>query len=121
MAILDPRCPIGWLLSRLLLAEKLAELVVLDTKIAAATAEIGDLVRRTETTLPELFGVGPVLTAMVLEGVQIAEFGTPLTFKTPCVGRPDQHPSPDVGAASRRRDTTSALSLASGTQSRRMR
>ena len=76
LATIKPRDEVGRLRRRLA-AEKLAELVALDTKIAAADAEIADLVRRTETTLPELFGVGPVVTAMVL-----GEVGDVVRFRT---------------------------------------
>ena len=65
LATVRPRDEIGRL-RRQLAVDRLEDLVRLDRKLAAVEAELRAMVKRTPTTLPTLYGVGPVVTATVL-------------------------------------------------------
>jgi transposase len=65
LASIRPRDEVGRLRRRLA-AELLADLVGLDRKLTRIEAELKALVRSTPTGLPSLYGVGPVITAIVL-------------------------------------------------------
>lgn len=69
LATIRPRDEVGQL-RRQLAVDQLADLIAIDRKLAAVDAQIRDLVKRTPTTLPALYGVGPVITAMVLGEVR---------------------------------------------------
>jgi transposase len=89
LGTIRPRDEVGRLRRRLA-GEKLAELVAINAKIAAADAEIIELVRRTDTTVPDLYGVGPVVTAMVLGEVgDVARFRTRHHFASYNASAPD--------------------------------
>ena len=89
LATVKPRDEVGRLRRRLA-ADKLAELAAIDAKITATDAEIADLVRRTDTSLPTLYGVGPVVTAMVLGEVgNVARFRTRHHFASYNASAPD--------------------------------
>jgi transposase len=62
-------------LRRRLAADQLADLVALDKKLAAVEAEIRAMVKRTPTRLPDIYGIGPVITATILGEVgNVARF-----------------------------------------------
>jgi transposase len=63
-------------LRRRLAADQLADLVALDRKLAAIEAQLKTLVNTTPTSLPELYGVGPVIT-----GITLGEVGDVARFK----------------------------------------
>ena len=65
LASTRPRDEVGRL-RRQLAADLLADLVGLDSKLGRIEVEIKALVRSTPTGLPTLYGVGPVITAIVL-------------------------------------------------------
>jgi transposase len=74
LAGVRPRDEVGRL-RRQLTADLLADLVALDKKLAAAEAEIRSTVKRTPTGLPDIYGIGPVITATILGQVgDIARF-----------------------------------------------
>ena len=122
LVTIKPRDEVGRLRRRLA-AEKLAELVVMDRKIAEVDAELGDLVRRTDTTLPELFGIGPVVTAMVLGEVgHVVRFRTRHHFASYNASAPDDkgsagHPAYCVNLKGNRR-LNHALHIVAVTQIR---
>jgi transposase len=76
LAAVRPRDEIGRL-RRQLAAEQLADLVALDRKLTAIEAQLKELVKTTPTSLPELYGVGPVITGIIL-----GEVGDVARFKT---------------------------------------
>jgi transposase len=96
-------------------------LVALDRKIAEVDAEPADLVRRTDTTLPELFGIGPVGTAMVLGEVgDVVRFRTRHHFASYNASAPDDkgsagHPAHGVNLKGNRR-LNQALHIVAVTQ-----
>ncbi|HZA76663.1 MAG TPA: transposase, partial [Acidimicrobiales bacterium] len=58
-----------------LAADLLADLIGLDKKLAAVEAEIRSPVKRTPTGLPDIYGIGPVITASILGQVgDVARF-----------------------------------------------
>jgi hypothetical protein len=62
-------------LRRRLAADQLADLVALDKKLAAVEAEIRAMVKRTPTGLPDVYGIGPVITATIIGEVgDVARF-----------------------------------------------
>jgi hypothetical protein len=65
LASIRPRDEMGRLRRRLA-ADQLADLVALDKKLAAVEAEIRAMVKRTPTRLPDIYGIGPVITATVI-------------------------------------------------------
>src|SRR5918993_1928819 len=74
LASIRPRDEMGRLRRRLA-ADQLADLVALDKKLAAAEAEIRAMVKRTPTGLPDVYGIGPVITATVIGEVgDVARF-----------------------------------------------
>jgi transposase len=74
LASIRPRDEMGRLRRRLA-ADQLADLVALDKKLAAVEAEIRAMVKRTPTGLPDIYGIGPVITATVLgEVANVARF-----------------------------------------------
>jgi transposase len=76
LAAVRPRDEMGRLRRRLA-ADQLADLVTLDRKLAAIEAQLKTLVKTTPTSLPELYGVGPVITGIIL-----GEVGDVARFKT---------------------------------------
>jgi transposase len=74
LASIRPRDEMGRLRRRLA-ADQLADLVALDKKLAAVEAEIRAMVKRTPTGLPDVYGIGPVITATVIGEVgDVARF-----------------------------------------------
>ena len=74
LATIRPRDEMGRL-RRQLAADQLADLVTLDRKLTAIDRHIKEMVRRTPTQLPTLYGVGPVITAAVIGEVgDVARF-----------------------------------------------
>jgi transposase len=74
LASVRPRDEVGKIRKQLAL-DQLADLVALDRRLAGITAQIETAVKTAPTTLPELFGVGPVVTAIVIGEVRdIARF-----------------------------------------------
>jgi transposase len=74
LASIRPRDEMGRLRRRLA-ADQLADLVALDKKLAAVEAEIRAMVKRTPTGLPDIYGIGPVITATVIGEVgDVARF-----------------------------------------------
>lgn len=74
LASVRPRDEVGKVRKQLAL-DQLADLVVLDKKIKDINRQIAAAVKQVDTTLPEIFGVGPVVTAMVLaETRNVARF-----------------------------------------------
>lgn len=76
LASVRPRDAVGKLRKQLAL-DQLADLVAIDKRIAEINRQINVAVKATDTTLPDVYGVGPVVTAMVLGEVRnIARFRT---------------------------------------------
>ena len=69
LASVRPRDEVGKVRKQLAL-DQLADLVVLDKKIKDINRQIAAAVKTVDTTLPEIFGVGPIVTAMVLAEVR---------------------------------------------------
>jgi transposase len=65
LAGVRPRDEMGRLRRRLA-ADQLADLVTLDKKLAAVETEIRAMVNRTPTGLPDIYGIGPVITATII-------------------------------------------------------
>jgi transposase len=103
LATVRPRDEVGKLRKKLV-ADQIADLAAIDKRLADIGAQITAAVKAAPTTLPELRGVGPVITAIVLGEVRdVARFvdadhfasynGTaPTTWgsagdETPCVNR----------------------------------
>lgn len=103
LATVRPRDEVGKL-RKALVADQVADLVAIDKRLADINRQIKAAVKAASTTLPELRGVGPVITAIVLGEVRnVARFvdedhfasynGTaPTTWgsageATPCVNR----------------------------------
>jgi transposase len=76
LASVRPRDQVGKLRKQLAL-DQLTDLVAIDKRIAEINQQINAAVKATDTTLPEIHGVGPVVTAMVLGEVRnVARFRT---------------------------------------------
>ena len=93
LGTVKPRDEVGRLRRRLT-AEKIAELQVLDRQLAAVELEIRELVKRTPTNLQRIYGIGPVITAMILGEVgDVARFKTRHHFASYNASAPDDHGS----------------------------
>lgn len=98
LATIRPRDEIGRL-RRQLAVDQLADLGAWDRKIAAVDAEIRDLIKRTPTRLPNIYGVGPVVTALVLgETGDVARFKSRHHFASYNASAPDDKGSAGVPA-----------------------
>jgi len=76
LARIRPRDDVGRL-RRQLLAEQIAELVSVDQRILAVNRQIKARVAAAHTTLPRLFGLGPINTGRILGEVSdVARFGS---------------------------------------------
>jgi transposase len=74
LASVRPRDEVGKVRKQLV-HDQIADLVAVDNRIAEINTQIASAVKATETSLPDLYGVGPVVTAMVLgEVIDVARF-----------------------------------------------
>jgi len=74
LATVRPRDEVGKL-RKALVADQIADLVAIDKRLADIKKQINAAVRAAPTTLPELRGVGPVITAIVVGEVRdVARF-----------------------------------------------
>lgn len=76
LASVRPRDEVGKVRKQLAL-DQLADLVAIDKRLADINRQIKTAVKTADTTLPEIFGVGPIVTAIVLGEVRnVARFRT---------------------------------------------
>jgi transposase len=96
LAAVRPRDEIGRL-RRQLAADQLADLVALDRKLSAIEAQLKELVTTTPTSLPELYGIGPVITGIILGEVgDVARFKNRHHFASYNGTAPDDKAAPDT-------------------------
>jgi transposase len=96
-------------LRRRLAADQLADLVTLDRKLSANEAQLKTLVMTTPTSLPELYGGGPVITGIILGEVgDVARVKTRHHFASYNGTAPDDKGTRDVPPTARTSRSTAS-------------
>lgn len=122
LASVRPRDQVGKVRKQLAV-EQLQDLVAVDKRLADITRQIKQTVKSSATTLPELFGVGPVVTAIVLGEVRdVARFADRNHFASyngsaPTVWNSAGDPQPAINLRGNRQ-LNSALHVAALSQMR---